>query len=116
MKFPALAIAVSFAASILAGGRLAPALPHIPVLALALAASFLLIGMALLRTRANVAFAAIASLLAWSSLGVAGVGFERLAVPTDHVTRLVAEHRLDISVPLRWQGRLRSDPLRLPWG
>ena len=70
--------------------------------------------MALLR--ASVALAALASLLAWSSLGAAAVGFERLAVPTDQVTRLVAEHKLDISVPLRWQGRLRSDPLRLPWG
>lgn len=114
MKFPALAIAVSFAAGILAGGRLAPAVPHVPVLALAIAAAFLLIGMALLR--ANVALAALASLLVWCSLGAAAVRIQRVAGPADHVTRLVAEHQLDISVPLRWQGRLRSDPLRLPWG
>src|SRR5579871_4694964 len=114
MKFPALAIAVSFAAGILAGGRLAPALPHAAPLALAVAATLLIAGLTLLR--ASVAAAAIASLLAWCCLGGAVVRFERLAVPADRVTRLVAENRLDISVPLRWQGRLRSDPLRLPWG
>ena len=114
MKFPALAIAVCFAAGILAGGRLAPVMPHTPVLALAIAAAFLLLGIAFLQ--ANVALAAGASLLVWCSLGVAAVGFERLAVPADQVTRLVADHRLDISVPLRWQGRLRSNPLRLSWG
>lgn len=114
MKFPALAISFAFAAGILAGGKLAPASPHAAAIAVAIAFVFLLLGLVLLRF--NLALAALASLLAWCSLGAAAVRFEQLAVPGDQVTRMVAGHRLDLSEPLRWQGRLRSDPLRLPWG
>ncbi len=114
MKFPALTIAVSFAAGVLIGARFAPASPHAPALALALAAFLLAAGLLLLRI--NVLAAGTASLLVLFSLLEAAVRFESIALPPDHVTRLVAEHRLDLSIPLRWQGRLRSDPLRLPWG
>jgi competence protein ComEC len=41
---------------------------------------------------------------------------ERAAIPQNHISRLVASGRLDISEPLRWRGRLRSDPVLLPWG
>ena len=41
---------------------------------------------------------------------------ERVSVPANHVTRLIATGRLDTSDPLRWRGRLREDPMALPWG
>ena len=40
----------------------------------------------------------------------------RASIPENHVTRLIAAKRLDLSEPLRWRGRLREDPLVLPWG
>lgn len=86
----------------------------------AVAAGFLLF----LRGRAkgdgapNVFAAAALALgfLSWFALGVAAVQVERAAEPTDSVAKLAEEGRLDLSVPHHWIGRLRSDPLRLPWG
>jgi competence protein ComEC len=115
MKFPALAIAAALAAGILVGGTLAPNLPRAP--ALCLAASFLVLLCAfalLLRRSATLAWCA--SLLVWCFLGAAAAQIEPQAIPADHVTRQVAQGRLDLSEPLRWRGQLRSDPLRLPWG
>jgi competence protein ComEC len=37
-------------------------------------------------------------------------------VPANHVTRLIAGNRIDLTEPLRWRGRLREDPLVMPWG
>ncbi len=114
MKFPALAIAFLFATGILVGGVFAPTLPH--ALAAILAASFLLLALGFALLRKHVTLAWLASLLAWSLLGGAAIHIERLHVPSDRVTRLVAENRLELTQPLRWRGLLRSDPLRLPWG
>jgi competence protein ComEC len=113
MKFPALAIAASFALGILAGGRFALTQQHTPAIALAVAATLLITGFTL---RKYTIPASIAALVAWCALGAAAGRLEGLAVPANRVTRLVAEGQLDLSEPLRWQGRLRSDPLRLPWG
>ena len=55
--------------------------------------------------------------LAWTSRSArVATGVERAAVPANHVTRLLAAGRLDTSDPLRWRGRLREDPMALPWG
>ena len=40
----------------------------------------------------------------------------KLSVPVNHVTRLIAANRIDLTEPLRWRGRLREDPLVMPWG
>ena len=114
MKFPFLAIAFLFATGILAGGIFAPTLPH--VLAATLAASFLLLASGAVLLRKHVMLAWLASLLAWCLLGSAASHAQRLRVPSDQITRLVAENRLELAEPLRWRGQLRSDPLRLPWG
>ncbi len=114
MKFPALAIAFLFATGILVGGIYAPSLPHAFAATLAVSFVLLILGAALLRK--HLTLACLASLLAWCLLGAAAIHIERLRVPTDRVTRLVAENRLELSQPLRWRGQLRSDPLRLPWG
>ena len=37
-------------------------------------------------------------------------------MPANHVTRLIAAGRLDTNDTLRWRGRLRDDPMSLPWG
>jgi len=114
MRFPALAIAFLFATGILVGGIFAPTLPH--AFAATLAAAFLLLVFGVAFLREYVTLAWIASLLAWCLLGAAAIHAERLRVPTNQVTRLVAENRLELAEPLRWRGQLRSDPLRLPWG
>jgi hypothetical protein len=56
------------------------------------------------------------ALLAWLALGGFSVGVERVTLPQNHISRLVAQNQIDLSVPLRWRGRLREDPMALPWG
>ena len=56
------------------------------------------------------------ALVAWLAIGVVALAVERAAIPSSHVTRLIAAGRLDTTQPLRWQGRLREDPMNLPWG
>src|SRR6202049_889034 len=115
MKFPALAIAFSLAAGILAGEFLAHRVAHALIICIFTAPLLLLTGFLLLLCRRN-SFAGITALLAWSLLGAAAVQIAPLAVPTDHIARQIAAQQIDLQQPLRWRGRLRSDPLRLPWG
>ncbi len=58
----------------------------------------------------------VAALAAWLAIGGLAANFERASMPSDHVSRLISSGRLDMSEPLRWQGRLREDPMALPWG
>ncbi len=57
-----------------------------------------------------------AAMAAWVFLGGAASTLERTAVPSDQVTSLIEQARIETSQPLRWTGRLRQDPVRLPWG
>jgi competence protein ComEC len=111
MKLPALWIAAAFAAGIALASRW-PASPK--VWAAAAVAGLLAAG--ILAWRSFVAPAWVLALGAWLALGGLAAGVERAGIPSNHVTRLIAEHRIDTTVPLRWRGRLREDPLRLPWG
>jgi competence protein ComEC len=61
-------------------------------------------------------FAAAASLGCWLLLGTAGACISQHARAQDHVLSLVEGGRLDLHAPLRWHGRLRDEPARLPWG
>lgn len=115
MKFPALPIAFSLAAGIAAGEFLAHRVSHALILCLVIASPLLLLGFLLLLGGHNV-FAGVAALLAWSFLGGAAVQFVPLQVPAGHITRQIAAQQIDLKQPLRWRGRLRFDPLRLPWG
>ncbi len=54
--------------------------------------------------------------MAWIALGALAIGVEHAAIPANHVSRLIANGAIDTSLPLRWRGRLREDPLTLPWG
>lgn len=75
-----------------------------------------MVAAALLLWRNRLPAAWTLALLAWIALGGLASGIERASVPPDHVTLLIAAHRLDLNEPLRWRGRLRDDPLPLPWG
>jgi competence protein ComEC len=63
-----------------------------------------------------VPFAWICALAAWLALGGLARYVESAGIPSNHITRLIAAEKLDTSVALRWRGRLREDPLALPWG
>ena len=56
------------------------------------------------------------SLVAWVALGGLAMTVEGASVPSNHVTRLIAAGRMDTSELLRGRGRLREDPVVLPWG
>lgn len=56
------------------------------------------------------------ALCAWGALGGLAYHTERLAVPRNQVTRVLSEKQVDLSTPFRWRGRLREDPMTLPWG
>lgn len=111
MKLPAVWVAAAFLCGIAVATRWQAA----PEASLAAAvAALALAGFLLWRTRAVAAWAT--ALLAWALLGAAASGLERAAVPSNHVTRLIAQGRLETAEPLRWRGRLREDPAQFPWG
>ena len=115
MKLPALPIAIFVAAGVLAASPIAAHDRHSLALFLGIAACCVAAGFALLgMRRAKLAWAL--SLLAWFSLAAAAAQIERMAIPSNEVTRLAGSGQLDLDGPLRWRGILREDPLRLPWG
>lgn len=111
MKLPALWLVAVFVLGIAFASRF-PASLNAPLFVAILA---ILVG-AILCWRKRLQAAWILALLAWASLGSFAANIEKASVPSDHVTRLIAAGRLDTSIPLRWRGRLREDPLALPWG
>jgi competence protein ComEC len=115
MKLPALWIAAAFAAGIGLAGRW-PASPKVWAGA-ALVAILSAVTLCWRSAWEKLLPAAWAfALVAWLALGGLAASVERATVPANHVTRLIASGKLDTSEPLRWRGRLREDPLSLPWG
>ncbi|HEV2288471.1 MAG TPA: DNA internalization-related competence protein ComEC/Rec2 [Candidatus Acidoferrales bacterium] len=112
MKLPALALALAFACGI----AVEPFLPihlHIWLIAAALSILTGLIFHFCSRwTFTPVLFA----LAAWFALGGFALRLARLDVSPNDVAHLIASHKIDASEPLRWQGTLREDPEKLPWG
>lgn len=49
-------------------------------------------------------------------LGLLGAGITNQPRPGSYVLSLVDAGRLELKTPLRWHGRLRDEPARLPWG
>jgi competence protein ComEC len=80
------------------------------------AVCFLLFAGILLTSFGRLGLAAMASVLSWVLLGVLGacVGIQPSA--SDHVVALLDAGRIDLRTPLRWHGKLRDEPARLPWG
>ena len=53
---------------------------------------------------------------AWLSLGMSASTLERASIPPNLASTLIESGKLDAEYSLRWRGRLRSDPLQVPWG
>ena len=111
MKLPALWIATAFATGI----GIITRWPHQPLTYAAVAALAILAG-AILIWRGLLFAAAICALAAWTALGGLALGIEQATLPANHITRLLAANHIDLTEPLRWGGRLREDPLVMPWG
>jgi competence protein ComEC len=111
MKLPAAWLAAALAAGIAAEW----AWPARPGLWLAISIAALLSGLACLLVR-RVALAGCFALAAWCALGALALAIEKDSVAQDNVAHQISAGQLDVSAPLHWRGRLRNDPLRLPWG
>ena len=86
------------------------------LVAMAVGAALVILAGAESARRYFVSFAWVCALAAWLALGGLASAVEVAGIPSNHITRLIAAGRIDTSVPLRWRGRLREDPLALPWG
>ena len=119
MKLPTLYPFVSFAGGILllrAFVLHAPlARPFTPRIALILIASLMVIGLVTAYKEWLVA-AALLTAGVWLGLGFAAAALENDAIPHNLPSALIESGQLDNSVALRWSGRMREDPLQLPWG
>ena len=115
MKLPSLFPVAFLAGGILLSGRLAGRWHIWPGIFLLIAAFLLLFGYILLK-RQWIVTAAFLGAAAWLCLGYAAANLERLSTPPNLASTLIESGRLDSSAPLRWRGRLRGDPLELPWG
>lgn len=118
MKLPALAIAIAFALGI-AIGQWPAVLTEITsrqLLAVSLLACLALLSAAVILVKRDLSAAGIVSLASWIALGLCGAAIANRPAPADHVLRLLDAGTFDKDAPLRWHGRLRDDPARLPWG
>jgi len=115
MKLPSLWPVVCFAGGILLFGKLAAHMHSTPRTVLLAAASLLLFGFVLLYKNWLLP-ACIAATAAWLCLGYVAAALERNSTPANLASALIESGKLDSSAALRWRGRLRADPLALPWG
>ncbi|HKW63855.1 MAG TPA: DNA internalization-related competence protein ComEC/Rec2 [Candidatus Acidoferrum sp.] len=119
MRLPAVALAGAFASGIALG--LHPAVPPHVTSAFFLSVFFLsalvllIAGLALARMERLWPAAAI-SLLSWTLLGFLGTCIAEQPRPANHVAALLEQKRISLKSPLRWNGRLRDEPAKLPWG
>ncbi len=119
MRLPALAIAGAFACGIVLG--LHPSVVRntssrffLSLLSIFIAV-LILTGIALLKIE-RLYLATATSLLSWILLGLLGVCVAEQPPDANHVTSMMEQGRLPMKTPLRWHGRLRDEPTRLPWG
>ena len=119
MRLPAVAIAAVFAGGVVLGQAewfAQRASSHTFLTAGFVTAGVLLcVGIVLARF-GRLFPAASVSVLSWAILGILGAGIAEQPRPADYVLSLVEAGRLDLKTPLRWHGRLRDEPARLPWG
>ena len=115
MKLPAPFPVVFFAGGILLSAPFLdrPACP--PTIFLFAIALLLLLSWIALR-RDWVLSATFFAACAWLSLGLLADRLERQSTPQNLASTLIESGKLHSSAPLRWRGRLRGDPLELPWG
>jgi hypothetical protein len=119
MRLPAVAIAAAFACGILLGLHPAVARNARSILLLccsvAIIAVLVFTGILFVRI-GRLYLAAVASLLSWVMLGFLGVCVAEQPRDPNHVISLIEQGRIPLKTPLRWQGQMRDEPARLPWG
>jgi competence protein ComEC len=115
MKLPSLLPVTFLAGGILLSTRLPEHSSIAPRVYLVTTALLLVAGLVAL-CRDWIVPAAIFAACAWASLGFAASSLERVSAPSNLASALLESGKPDGSTALRWQGRLRSDPLELPWG
>ena len=111
MRLPALWPAMALACGIL----LAQWTPLSPMTGAAVLVAAALAGMLLLR-RGAVRAAWWLGLACWLAAGAMAAELHRRDVQPDNAATLIDAGRLDTREPLRWRGRLRQGPSRLPSG
>ena len=119
MKLPAVAFTTAFALGIACGLTKTSenvAGSHVFVgLIYAGAAASLLTGF-LLSHFEKVMAAGLASLVCWTLLGWAGACLGHQPRKIDHIVSLASAGKINLKTPLRYFGRLRDEPEKLPWG
>ena len=115
MKLPSLFPVCLFAGGILLSIELKKSVLLTPRFFIFAALLFLLFGHIAFR-RKWILTAAMFAAGAWLSLGIAASNLERASVPPNLASTLIESGKLDAGTALRWRGRLRSDPLQVPWG
>ncbi|MGH9741499.1 MAG: ComEC/Rec2 family competence protein, partial [Candidatus Acidiferrum sp.] len=119
MRLPAVAIAALFASGVVLGQAawFAQRVSSHACIAIGFAATAILICGGILLTKISRLFpAAIVSACSWLLLGLLGAGIANQPRPADYVLSLVQAGHVSLKTPLRWHGRLRDEPARLPWG
>ena len=115
MKLPSLFPVAFFAGGILLSIELKKSALLSPRIVVFAALLFLLFGYVSLRQN-WILPAALFAAGVWLSLGMAASHLERASVPPNLAGSLIESGKLDAETALRWRGRLRGDPLQLPWG
>ena len=119
MRLPAVAITAAFACGVALGlcqpiARLAPSRAWI--VGAFLASGFLLVVAIVLLSRSRFNEVAIISGVSWILLGTLAAWISNQPLPATHILSLINTGRIDLHTPLRWHGRLRDEPTKLPWG
>ena len=119
MKLPAVVIAAAFSSGILLGlwGPVQKTIstPTFIAAGLVCLCAAVLLGVAG-ALQGHLLASGVLSLLCWGGLGTAAIGLALRPLPADHILNRVAANEVNMKTPLRWYGRLRADPERLPWG
>jgi len=119
MKLPAVATAASFVCGVILGlsAPIADRATSGRFLTAVFASSCSLILAGIWLTHAHrIAFRAAASVLSWIALGGLSAAISAQPLPPDHVVVLADRAQINLHGPLRWRGKLKDEPARLPWG
>jgi hypothetical protein len=110
MKLPVVWMVAAFAAGIgLAGEWHAPSHTQLVAWGVATGVAIAVGGVFAWRKRVVAGWAL--AIVAWLALGGLAASIEHAIVPANHVTRMIADGRLDTSEALRWRGGCA----RIPW-
>jgi competence protein ComEC len=119
VRLPLAAIVACFAGGIAAGlhPQIARHASSLPVIASLFLAALLLILSGLMLARfSRVAGSAAASALSWIAVGVLAACVANQPRTPEHVVSRIEAGQISLQTPLRWHGRLRDEPAKLPWG